>query len=322
MRFNLIYVFYLILFILSLLALGFEAKNLTKSVTKNLPSANTDSRFFNAYISTFKPNKNSLNIYSDEIVDQGIKNKIYLVRPKGDLGPKRETFFEGLSGVVDRNNSILQVSNNVLIKQASAITSADQLFFNYKDNSATASGNIASLVNDSKREVKISSRELNISDAGAKLTYLGLVNGQIKDLNSKSYRNIEFKSDLLTYNDFKKIIFLEGNAYIKRGKSEISAINGNIWLNNNGSGVKYFVMNDDVKLKDEYISSRGKRVFRNSISEKIEGFATEEKLVLSGFPQVEQEGDIIKGNEIIIREDQEMIEIINTNSQFKLINRK
>jgi len=321
-RFNLIYFFYFSLFILCLLTISFETTDVDEIKRKTRQSQAPQSRFSRAFLSTFKPERNSLHLYSDEIIDHGGQNKIYLKKPKGNLGPIRETFFVGHTGVVDKIKSELLVSKDVIIRQANGSTKADQLNFNYKNNTAIVSGNVVSVLIKPEKKVNISSRELTISDSVGVFTYLGLVSGEIKDLTNNRYGNIQFKSDLLTYNDIQKRIFLEGNAFIKREKSKIWALSGSIWLNNQGAGVKYFTMDDDVKLKDEFVSSTGDLIIRNSISEKIEGFAAEEKLVLSGFPQVEQDGDIIKGNEMIIREDQEMIEIINTNSQFKLNGRK
>ena len=107
---------------------------------------------------------------------------------------------------------------------------------------------------------------------------------------------------------------------IDRALTNIHALTGKIWLNNQSDGVKYFTMNDDVRITDEYINSMGKRVRRFSYSERVEGFNGDRKLVLSGFPQVKQEDDIINGNKMIIREYQEVIEVINTNSQFNMKN--
>ena len=60
----------------------------------------------------------------------------------------------------------------------------------------------------------------------------------------------------------------------------------------------------------------GEKILRKAFSEKVEGFPLERKLVLSGYPKVLQGRDVIKGNKIIIREEQELVEILNTNSRF------
>ena len=67
-----------------------------------------------------------------------------------------------------------------------------------------------------------------------------LLQANIRGRKKGSFSNIDFKSDLLTYDYIDKIIFLEGNAKITRANSRISGLRGNIWLNNQSSGVKYF----------------------------------------------------------------------------------
>ena len=91
-----------------------------------------------------------------------------------------------------------------------------------------------------------------------------------------------------------------------------------IWLKNYHRGVKYFVLFDDVRLLEKLKLVNGEEIIRKAFSEKVEGFPLERKLVLSGYPKVLQGRDVIKGNQVIIREENEIVEILNTNSKFYL----
>ena len=57
---------------------------------------------------------------------------------------------------------------------------------------------------------------------------------------------------------------------------------------------------------------------RESFSEKLEGYPSENLVVLLGYPKVNQKQDVIKGNIIILRDNNETIEVDNANSNFRL----
>ncbi len=320
-RLGLVHIFYLGLAIIFGFTTVFDSMNLTSLTGGPKQKSASGSFFINSFISTYKPDANNFNVFSQKLVDRINEKKVYFNAPKGSFGSDQKVSFEGDQGILTKDKGNLVVSDNVILTSDGMKTTSRDLSVNLQKNSAIATGNVKSDIDEGVRKVSIRAQKLFVEDAKKELRYLGVVNGEIKGRDKQAFSNISFKSDLLTYNNVDKIIFLEGNAFINRAKSQISGLRGNIWLNNQTSRVKYFSMSDDVKLRDEFVNAQGKVIKRNSFSEKVEGFSDEEKLILSGFPQVEQEGDIIKGNQMIIREDQEMIEIINTNSQFRLKNR-
>ena len=320
-RLGLVNIFYLVLAIIFGFTTVFDSMNLTLLTGESKKKIVLGSYFINSFISTYKPDANNFNVFSQKLVDRINEKKVYFNAPKGSFGTDQKVLFEGDQGILNKEKSNLVISDNVTLLTDGMKTTSRNLSVNFQKNSAVAIGNVKSNIVEGLRKVSIRAQKLFVEDAQKELKYIGLVNGEIKGRDKQAFSNISFKSDLLTYNHDDKIIFLEGNAFINRAKSQISGLRGNIWLNNQTSRVKYFSMSDDVKLRDEFVNTHGEIIKRNSFSEKVEGFSDEEKLILSGFPQVEQEGDIIKGNQMIIREDQEMIEIINTNSQFRLKNR-
>ena len=63
---------------------------------------------------------------------------------------------------------------------------------------------------------------------------------------------------------------------------------------------------------------RKKRFIRRAFSEKLEGLARDNKLILTGYPKVFQLNDIIKGNVITLRGNNEVVEVDDANTHFKI----
>jgi len=59
-------------------------------------------------------------------------------------------------------------------------------------------------------------------------------------------------------------------------------------------------------------------VLRKAFGERLEGFTSLDRLVLTGYPKVYQEGDVIKGNKITLRINNEVVEVDDANTRFKL----
>ena len=110
---------------------------------------------------------------------------------------------------------------------------------------------------------------------------------------------------------------LAGNVKINRDEVRLNSQRGSIFLSRESKKVSYFELNDDVRFSETFIASTGEKILRTGLSQRLEGFGFEKKLVFSGFPKIKQLEDLIQGNTIVIRESDELVEIINTNSKFK-----
>jgi len=76
-------------------------------------------------------------------------------------------------------------------------------------------------------------------------------------------------------------------------------------------------MYDDIKLEEKLKTRQGGSQVRRAFAEKLEGFISDGKLVLSGAPRVEQGRDIIKGYQITLRENTEIVEVDDSQSSFR-----
>ena len=318
MRFGHIYLFYFVVLTVSLIA---ALSHFSPKINPDTANENVEKRasvFLNSFLSIYRADQSTLNLETQKLVESPINNKILLFDVKGELGKDKKIQFFGKNGVVHKNQHFLKLNDEIELTNEQSKTVSDYLFLDYQKNEMNLSGNVKSYFSLKDQNITINSNSMSMDKVTGKTTYKEMVKGNILSAKKVGVDNIKFKSNLLIYDDLNQVINLEGNAYIHRGKSEIFALNGIIWLENFGEGVKYFAMNDDVRLNDSFVNEAGKKMTRMSFSEKLEGFSLEKKIILSGYPQVKQDRDIIKGNKMIIREDEEVIEIINTNSQFNL----
>ena len=100
-----------------------------------------------------------------------------------------------------------------------------------------------------------------------------------------------------------------------------NAIRGEIFLENYNKKLKYYALYDDVKVVEKIPvikkgESRKTFIERRAYAEKLEGFVKEGKIVLTGYPKVLQENDVIKGNVITLLKSNEVIEVDDSSSSF------
>jgi lipopolysaccharide export system protein LptA len=150
--------------------------------------------------------------------------------------------------------------------------------------------------------------------------YSGKVRGRIK--RKRMYEEgLSFNSKKLYFYKGKLKAHLEGKVLLKYKNFEARAQSGDIFLENYNKSLKYFVLNDDVKVKERLIL-KGRKVVRKAFSERLEGFPGKSQVILTGYPKVFQEEDTIVGNKIILRWNNEVLEIIDANSNMKLKSNK
>src|SRR5690606_7602443 len=112
-----------------------------------------------------------------------------------------------------------------------------------------------------------------------------------------------------------------GNVELRKQEVTAQSKRGEIFLENYNKKLKYYVLYDDVKVSEKVKvpSPSGPRSYvRRALSEKLEGIVAEDKVILTGYPRVFQEKDVIKGNRIILRENNEVVEVDDANTNFIL----
>jgi lipopolysaccharide export system protein LptA len=220
-------------------------------------------------------------------------------------------------GQYDKSNSELKLDGNVLIKEDGSTLNASRVVYKLNKDEILGEGDVAfkGVAPKSKDTIFIKAQKFSHFPKRKITSFKENIDGKIQ--RREAYREgINFQTDLLDYYQQELRISLTGNVLFTRKPFSASSRNGQIYLNNHNK-LNYFILNDDVKLK-EVIEEKGKQFIRKAFAEKMEGFPDEGKLILTGYPRVFQENEVIKGIRIIVRENSNVVEVEEANTTIKL----
>lgn len=260
-----------------------------------------------------------LKVNTDELTLASTNSKIFGFNPVGIFYNNQEpVFFQSKNFLLYLNKQELILENNVELNFNKTKLLAEKIHMFSNNHKISAVGKIQST---SQSETDGGKVYINSDQASADLNnknfeYKGHVDGRIQ--RKKVYEpNINFNSEFLSYNSLHNLIELQGEVVISRENSRAKALRGEIYLENYNKKLKYYALYDDVKL-DELIIVNGNKLERKAFAEKLEGIVSDKKIILTGFPKVFQQKDVIKGNRIIIRENVETVEVDDANSSLIL----
>ena len=143
------------------------------------------------------------------------------------------------------------------------------------------------------------------------------VRGRIK--RKKVYEeNLFFNADDMQLDTNQAKVTLNGSVALRKAEFRANAQRGEIYLENYNNRLKYFVLYDDVKI-NERLKVKGRAdTIRKAFAEKLEGIISEDLFILTGYPKVYQGPDMVKGNKIILRENNEVVEVDDASTNFLL----
>lgn len=233
------------------------------------------------------------------------------IGPKGVYNYKDgETLrYQAKHGMYQKQQSMVELKGDVKVTSIEAEYLADSLKYFFNKDLLTAQGGVRFMGLDlkSKDRLNVKSDSMRANPKSKYGRFLGDVKGTIQ--RKKKYEGkMSFASDELRFNGEESLANLEGDVRLERQSYKITAGKADIHLENYNKSLKYFVLNDDVKVTETINTPEGKKQ-RKAFSERLEGFGREEKMVLSGAPRVEQGTDVIKGYRITIRENVDLIEV-------------
>lgn len=217
--------------------------------------------------------------------------------------------YRALEGLYKKKSDVLTLTGKVEVTSDEAKYFADKLKYYLKKDLITGHGNVRFEGDDlkSKDHLNITSDKMRARPEAQLSTFDGHVNG-IMERKKKYEGRLTFSSHILNLNGTSSLAQLEGDVIMKRQSYTLTGGKADIYLENFNKSLKYFVMNDDVKVSEKIQTPDGIQE-RKAFSERLEGFGREEKMVLSGAPRVEMGKDIIKGYRITIRENVDLIEV-------------
>lgn len=231
--------------------------------------------------------------------------------------------YEAQKALYAKAMNTLTFTGEVTLVTEEAKYEAKKLRYHFPSDLLTAWGDINFNADDlkTKDHVWIRADQMKAHPKKQSSHFEGSVKGEIQ--RRRQYEGkTSFKSRELDFDQKKSEASLLGDVMVKRGGYLLTAGKADMFLENFNNSLKYFVMNDDVKLREKIQTSTGQMVERKAFAERLEGFGREQKMVLSGAPRVEQGEDVIKGYRITIRENAELIEVDDAMSDMQMKKKK
>lgn len=234
------------------------------------------------------------------------------ITPRGvyNVQDKNKTIkYSANEGLYRKDKEVLTLAGNVKLDSSEAQYFADQVNYFFKRDLIIGNGNVKFEGEDpkSKDYVIVQSESMQANPEAQLSRFKGGVKGSMQ--RKKKYEGkLVFSSNELHLDGNKSLANLVGNVHMKRDSYDITAGKADVYLENYNKSLKYFVLNDDVKVTEKLQTNEGVQE-RRAFAERLEGFGREQKMVLSGAPRVEMGEDVIKGYRITIRENVDLIEV-------------
>lgn len=325
---DLIQPFVVFVFILACLAIGVysiggdwsgssdrerESKNANRKQLSN-------SSFVNVNYYIYKNQKDLLHLDADKLDISGDgQNK--MINPNGEFYLKDGSLveYQAEDGIIFRKKNLFILKNNVQIESDDSTLFSDQVEYLSAKGTVTSVGSVKTKTRSKRTgdKIFIDSDKMVSWPEIKKANYYGNVKGRIE--RKKVYEQpVFFDSDKLYMNSSESKVELKGNVFLKKQTSTASSRRGEIFLENYNKKLRYYVLYDDVKVMEKLTVSGGKTINRRAYAEKLEGFISEDKVILTGYPKVFQNNDVIKGNRIVLRDNNEIIEVDDASTNFML----
>jgi lipopolysaccharide export system protein LptA len=236
---------------------------------------------------------------------------------------KKKTIRYTASGAVyKKKKEVLTLTGDVKLDSDEAQYSADKVKYFFKKDLIIGKGNVRFEGEDlkSRDHVVIHSENMRANPEAQISRFKGNVQGSMERKKKYEGKTI-FSSQELLLDGAKSLANLVGNVQMKRQNYDITAGKADMYLENFNKSLKYFVLNDDVKVTEKLQTNEGLQE-RKAFAERLEGFGREQKMVLSGAPRVEMGKDVIKGYRITIRENVDLVEVDDALSDMQLKKKK
>ncbi len=254
----------------------------------------------------------SFFLKASELISDRDNKKMTFFYPTGTVftEDKREVNYTGKSGFLDQNTRTLTLGGDVQMSSVDSLLKSENMKYWSDKDFLICEKSVWGRYDMAKTgdSVIIESDKLRAYPKGKRFFYSGNAKGEIKR-KLRYEENIKFGAENIDLFVNEMTAKLVDNVLIIRGNSRANSRSGEIFLENYNKKLKYYTMSDDVRVDDFVIDSAGKKINRKAFSEKLDGIVSEDKVILTGYPKVFQDKDVVKGNKIIIRDNNETIEV-------------
>jgi LPS export ABC transporter protein LptC/lipopolysaccharide transport protein LptA len=261
-----------------------------------------------------------LQLKASDLTINDSHGKIFFYNPVGTVytSAQEAVEYEGKKGLLMQKKNELFLEEDVVIKTANSQMDSDQVNYFLEKEMVKSTGSVKTKTYNPKTKDKIfiDADEVTSWTKKEYSFYDGNVKGHIKRARNFE-ENIYFSSNKLYLDMVTSLVTLNENVFLKKQGIRARSHRGEVFLENYNKNLKYFVLYDDVRVKEK-VKLPGRIVSRRAYAEKLEGIMSEDIVILTGYPKVYQDKDVIKGNRIILRVDNEVVEVDDANTRFLL----
>jgi len=322
---SIIVVFIYFAFNLGIIVISHTGSKLESSISLDEGSKLTDnSEISNLEYFNIKHKNKTISLVADFMATKD-EDFMYFKKPKGVFYTAKTMTpinYQSEIGHYLKKKNQLKLLKNVEVKSEDSSYLAQEMQYLISKDLLIGKGDIRFSGVDLKSgdTLTINSVEMKAKPLKKLADFKGDVHGQI-ERKRKFEGRTNFKAQELVVNGPESLIHLQGDVSIKRDNYVVTSGEADIYLENYNKKLKYFVLNDDVKVTEKIETPQGV-ILRRSFSERLEGFTKEEKMILSGAPRVETGKDVIKGYKITIREKSELVEVEDAISDVEVKRKK
>jgi len=311
--------FFVCLFVIYFSIYGNKDDAFLKNIVSEKKAKEQESYFKNISFFLIKKDQEQLHLLSNELIIDNTSKRSSFESPRGFFytSERAKVDFESLKGLYRPEDSTFILSEQAQLFSNGSRLKSELAMYVMNKEFFVSEGNVRTETEDLKSgdKIFINSLKVHAWPKIKKSDYEGNVMGHIK--RKRPYEpDIFFSSDSIYLDLLLNQIRLEGKVGIKRQDVEATSRRGEIYLDNRNKKLKYYTLFDDVKVVEKLKIGEKDLIERKAFGEKLEGIISEDKLVLTGSPKVLQEEDVVKGNKIMLRENNDVIEVEDASSNF------
>lgn len=263
-----------------------------------------------------------LDLKASELVLHGQKNQTTFFNPVGFAYTQKQEAVEYSAGrgLLQSESKELSLWDDVSLTSGANKVFAQEMFYQIENDYVVSRREVKTQSQDELTgdRISISADEMDGRPRSGQSNYKGNVQGVVK--RRRAYEPpVNFSADQLRMDLQAHKVELQGNVSFEKQELTATSLNGEIFLENYNKKLKYFALYDDVKVVEKVLLGRD-LIERRAFAERLEGFMSENLVVLTGYPKVFQQQDVIKGNRIILRENNEVVEVEDANTNFRIGN--
>lgn len=282
-----------------------------------------ETKFIDVNYYKLQNRKPSIELNSSELL---ITNETLLnfLAPFGTIiNEERKIVYTAKSGEMNQVTEVLTLDGDVDLKDETSSYLSDNLQYFGATDQLFGTGNVRSIVVDEKTgdKINLTSDKLSSILKTKILTLTGSVTGKIQR-KLRYQGKMDFSAEYVEVNSPESVVKLTNDVKIRRNNYHISAGNAEIFLENYNKKLKYYELYDDVELEEKLSLQGDKDQLRRAYAERLVAHQKTGRIVLSGAPRVEQGKDVIKGYQITLRENVELVEVDDSKSNFNMQRKK